>query len=101
MLQKEFWNDMCQTVKKVSNEKEAGRGSSGIKWEEISFFTLYTLMLFYFILFFALLFIYLFCFSQARGQIRATVAGLHHSHSNKASEPCLQPIPQLTVTLNP
>ena len=27
--------------------------------------------------------------SQVRGQIRATVAGLHHSHSNAGSEPCL------------
>ena len=28
--------------------------------------------------------------SQARGQIRATAAGLHHSHSNAGSEPTLQ-----------
>ena len=27
--------------------------------------------------------------SQARGLIRATVAGLHHSHSNAGSEPRL------------
>ena len=39
--------------------------------------------------------------SQARGQIGAVAAGLHHSHSNKGSKPCLQPIPQLTVTLDP
>ena len=35
--------------------------------------------------------------SQARGQITATAASLHHSHSNKGSEPCLQPTPQLTA----
>ena len=42
--------------------------------------------------------------SQARGLIRATVAGLHHSHSIVGSELCLWPTPQLTATcqiLNP
>ena len=39
--------------------------------------------------------------SQARGPIRATAAGLHHSHSISGSEPCLQPIPQLTAVLEP
>ena len=29
--------------------------------------------------------------SKARGGSRATAAGLHHSHSNLGSEPCLQP----------
>ena len=38
--------------------------------------------------------------SQARGLIRAVAAGLHHSHSNAGSEPCLGPIPQLTATLD-
>ena len=37
--------------------------------------------------------------SQARGQIIATAAGLHHSHNHTRSEPCLQPTPQLTATL--
>ena len=32
--------------------------------------------------------------SQARGQIRAAAAGLHHRHSNAGSEPCLQCTPQ-------
>ena len=32
--------------------------------------------------------------SQARGQIRAAAAGLHHSHSNMGSEPRLQPTAQ-------
>ena len=27
--------------------------------------------------------------SQSRGHVRATAAGLHHSHSNSGSEPCL------------
>ena len=36
--------------------------------------------------------------SQARGRIRATVASLHHSHSNMGSKPCQQPTPQLTAT---
>ena len=35
--------------------------------------------------------------SQARDQIRAIVAGLHHSHSNTRSEPRLRPTPQLTA----
>ena len=29
--------------------------------------------------------------SQARGRVGAIAAGLHHSHSNVGSEPCLQP----------
>ena len=39
--------------------------------------------------------------SQARGQIRAIAAGLHHSHSNAGSELCLQPTPQLMAMLDP
>ena len=31
--------------------------------------------------------------SQARGQIRVVAVGLHHSHSNSGSKPCLQPTP--------
>ena len=68
----------------------------------------YSLNFFYF-LFFPVSF--LFCFSrdalvayggsQARGQIGATASSLHHSHSNEGSEPCLQPIPQLTATPDP
>ena len=61
-------------------------------------------------LFFAFLFVCLFVFratpttyggSQARGPSRATAAGLHHSLSNARSEPHLQPIPQLTATMDP
>ena len=33
--------------------------------------------------------------SQARGQVGAVAAGLHHSHSSTGSEPCLWPTPQL------
>ena len=63
---------------------------------------------FYFILFYFILFYCLFGAaplaygnSQVRGQIRATAAGLchSHSHSNMGSEPC--PTPQLTETLDP
>ena len=32
--------------------------------------------------------------SQAKGRTGATTAGLHHSHSNTASKPCLRSIPQ-------
>ena len=42
--------------------------------------------------------------SQARGRTGATAAGLHHSHSNAGSEPCLSPTPhssQQRRTLNP
>ena len=39
--------------------------------------------------------------SQARGRIRATPAGLPHSHCNSRSEPCLQPTPQLTAMPDP
>ena len=39
--------------------------------------------------------------SQAKGQIGATVAGLHHGHSNVGSELCLQPMPQLAATPDP
>ena len=39
--------------------------------------------------------------SQARDQIRAIAAGLHHSHSNVGSEPCLRPAPQLMATPDP
>ena len=39
--------------------------------------------------------------SQARSRIRATAAGLHHSHSNAGSEPHLQPTPQSTAMPDP
>ena len=32
--------------------------------------------------------------SQARGWIRASIAGLQHRHSNTGSKPCLQPTPR-------
>ena len=61
-----------------------------------------------FVLFFCLCF--LFCLlgatpiaygsSQARGQIGAAAAGLHHSHSNAGSESRLRPTPQLEATLD-
>uniref|UniRef100_A0A8D1CH64 AAA+ ATPase domain-containing protein n=1 Tax=Sus scrofa TaxID=9823 RepID=A0A8D1CH64_PIG len=39
--------------------------------------------------------------SQARGPIGAVATGLLQSHSNKGSEPRLQPTPQLMATLDP
>ena len=39
--------------------------------------------------------------SQARGQTRATAAGLHHNHSNVGSKLHLQPTPQLMATPDP
>ena len=39
--------------------------------------------------------------SQDRGQIRAALAGLHHSHSNLGSQLCLPPTPQLMATVDP
>ena len=61
---------------------------------------------FLFIYLFVCLFIYLFFraaplayrASQARRQIGATVASLHHGHSNTRSKLRLQPTPQLTAT---
>ena len=38
---------------------------------------------------------------QARSQIRAAAANLHHSHSNVGSEPCLRPIPQFMAMPDP
>ena len=39
--------------------------------------------------------------SQARGQIGAAAASLHHSHGDSGSELHLQPTQQLTATLHP
>ena len=39
--------------------------------------------------------------SQARGPIRVTAAGLHHSHNNARSKPRLRPTPQLMPMLDP
>ena len=39
--------------------------------------------------------------SHTWGQIRAVATGLHHSYSNVGSKLCLQPAPQLMVTLDP
>ena len=50
---------------------------------------------------FFLSFIFLGPNSRHRGQITATAAGLHHSHSNVGSELHLWPTPQLTATPDP
>ena len=38
--------------------------------------------------------------SQAKGQIGAVSSSLFYNHSNARSKLCLQPIPQLTETLD-
>ena len=61
------------------------------------FFNLYLLI--YFLLFRAASTAY--GGSQASGQIRATAAGLRHSHSNAGSESHLRAAPQLTAMPDP
>ena len=39
--------------------------------------------------------------SQARGQMEAVAANLHHSHRKARCGLCLQPTPQITATLDP
>ena len=39
--------------------------------------------------------------SKTRGQIVATAASQHHSHSNTRPEPCLQTIPELMAIVDP
>ena len=39
--------------------------------------------------------------SQARDPIGTVAVGLCQSHTNSGSEPCLQPIPQLTAMPDP
>ena len=39
--------------------------------------------------------------SQAKGLIGAIAAGLHHSHGNARSKPCLQPTSQLMAMPDP
>ena len=63
----------------------------------------------YLIVYFIYLFIFVFLRaafsaygdSHARGLMGAVATGLHQRHSNVGSEPCLQPTPQLTATLDP
>ena len=72
----------------------------------LSFFFLF----FFFFFFFFFVFFVFFSFfwappeayggSQARGLIGAAAAGLHQSHSNSGSEPCLRPTPQLMAMLD-
>ena len=69
----------------------------------------------FFVLFFVFAFTFFFFFffllfraipvayggSQARGQIGAVAAGLHHRHSNARSKARLHPTPQLVATQDP
>ena len=77
---------------------QKGEGSISIKWTRMVTERIFNIKLFF----------CFFCFfratpsayggSQARGQIWAVAAGLHHSHSNMGSKPRLRPTPQLTAT---
>ena len=79
--------------------------SNGIKiipqtlelWSELESF--FYLFIYYFLLFRAEPEAY--GSSQARDQIVAAAANLHHSHSNARLEPCLPPTPELTATPGP
>ena len=60
-------------------------------WVSAYLFLIFNFLILIFVLFRAALVTY--GGSQARGQIGATAAGLHYSHSNPGSEPCLRPTP--------
>ena len=66
--------------------------------KNIIFLNGYHLRLFYFVFRAALV---AYGGSQARSQMRATAADLHHSHSDIGSEPHLRPTPQLMAMLDP
>ena len=78
----------------ISNQKFSTFASSILFLE----FLLFYFVLFYFLLFRATPAAY--GSSQARNQIGATAAGLHHSHSNTGSKLHLQPTPQLMAMLD-
>ena len=69
-----------------------------MEWETLSTW-IYLFILFIFCLFRATPMAYR--RSQARGQIGAAVASLHHSHSNASSKPHLRPTPQLPAMPDP
>ena len=89
-------------------KKKDGRKREGK--EEISHFliclTFFLFVFFCFFFFFGFLpflgpLLWAYGGSQARGQIRAVVTGLCHSHSNSGSKPHLRPTPQLRAMLDP
>ena len=77
--------------------------SVAIKEKKINYYILNHIYIYnFFYLFFLLMATPMaYGYSQARGRIRATAASLHHSHSNKGSEPQLQPTPQVMATPDP
>ena len=84
---------------------ELGLGRWPGQGREFFFFFLF---LFLFFLSFFFLFFWLFKAaptaygsSQARGQITASAAGLHHSHSHTGSKPSLQSTPQFMQDPSP
>ena len=92
----------CSSIKWINQEAHdaAAHPSKGVHVVGC-FYKIWKRILFYFIflLFRATPMAYV--SSQARGRIRATAAGLHHSHRKARSEPRLQPTPQLTAMLDP
>ena len=92
-LLKRLTNESSFKMKENNSER-----SFGDKFSKLEYFSLW-FFVFVFVFFRAAVTEY--GSSQARVGIKDTTAGLHHSHSNARSEPCLQPIPQLTVTADP
>ena len=94
--------NVSRTRKKILKKLEKNQPQDGSFNLSVTF--LFYFILFYFILFY--LFVWLFKTtpvvyggSQSRGQIGATAAGLHYSHSSTGYELHLQPTPQLMTTL--
>ena len=81
----------------------------GILFLSLLFFFFFSFFFFFFFFFFFWSFV--FCLfratlaayggSQARGRVGPTAAGLHYSHRNTRSKPCLRPTPQLKATPDP
>ena len=92
-----------ELVQSIDDGYIGWRACGGFEFSLSSVFPKYFLFFFLFF-FFLLLFraaLTAYVSSQARGRIRATAAGLHHSHSNSGSEPCLRPTPQLMTKPDP
>ena len=85
--------DLCHS------RSNAGSLTTAPGWGSRCFLFVCFVGLFYFLLFRAPPMAY--GGSQARGQVRATTAGLLHSHSNAGSEPPLRPTPQLKAMPDP
>ena len=83
-------------------------GTQGVKISFMFCFLYWKVVMWEFVIVHFLVFFFFFIFmaapaaygsSQARGQIGAAAASLHHSHSNARTQPCLRPIPQLMAAM--